>query len=129
MEDGRVELEGRLEAFGFQPTRVTIDAIERTASWRMTRGLVAAGLGVGVAPVVALVPPHIPWLLGALITGGVIARRRFTEHYTLLSMEGACPRCGEAVTTDPGRLTAERTVRCGACGQDLTMTVGFGNGS
>jgi len=121
--DGRVTLDGRLEAFGFEPTAVSIDAVARPRSWRTTRALLAAGLGLGVAPVVALVPPHIPWLLGALITGGVVAQRRFTERFTLRSMLASCPRCNQPVETEAGRLTEQRTVRCDACGQDLTLTV------
>lgn len=119
----KVKLNGRLDAFGFEPSRVTIEAIERPTSWRATRALIAAGLGLGAAPVVALVPPHIPWLIGSLAAGGVVAQRRLTEKYTLRSMTADCPRCGEPVATEAGRLTAERTVRCNACGQDLTMTV------
>lgn len=122
-EQHQVTLTGRLDAFGFQPSRVQIDAIARSNSWRMTRALLAVGIGIGIAPVAALVPPHIPWVLAALIGGTVVAGRRLTEHFTLRSMAANCPRCGEPVTTEPGRLTADRTVRCTACGQDLALTV------
>lgn len=121
--EGQVTLHGRLDAFGFEPSAATIEATARPASWRATRALIAAGLGLGAAPVVALVPPHIPWLIGSLAAGGVIARKRLTERYTLRSMTAVCPRCGKPVQTEKGRLTAERTVRCNACGQDLTLTV------
>jgi hypothetical protein len=120
---GRVELTVTLTAFGFDPRQVTIDAIARPQSWRVTRALIAGGIALGVTPVVALIPPHFPWLIGALVTGGILARRRLTERFTLITMAGACPRCGESVSTEPGRLSGDRTVRCGACGQDSSLSV------
>jgi len=118
-----VELSGRLEAFGLAPSPVTLHAIARPVSWRATRALLAAGIGLGIAPVVALVPPHVPWVLGSLIGGGVIAQRRWTEHYTLRSMEAKCPSCGAVVGGEPGRLTASRAVQCPACGKLLMLYV------
>jgi hypothetical protein len=119
----RVQLEGRLEAFGFEPRVATIEAIARPTSWRVTRALIIAGITIGVAPVVAIAPPHFPWLIGALVTGSVLAGRRLSERYTLRSITSACPRCGTSVSMEPGRLRSEQTVRCGSCGHDSTLTV------
>jgi hypothetical protein len=85
--------------------------------------LLAAGIGLGIAPVVALVPPHVPWVLGSLIGGGVIAQRRWTEHYTLRTLEAKCPRCDAVVGSEPGRLTPSRTVQCPSCRQLLMLHV------
>jgi hypothetical protein len=116
-------LEGRLEAFGFAPTRTTIEAIARDGSWRWTRALLAVGIAIGVTPVVVFVPPHFPWVIGALGAGVALAHRRLTERYTLRSMNASCPRCRAAVTAEPGRLTPERTVHCPSCGQQLVLRV------
>lgn len=116
-----VELSGRLEAFGHAPSPVTLHAIARPVSWRATRALLAAGIGLGIAPVVALVPPHIPWVLGSLIGGGVIAQRRWTEHYTLRRLDAKCPCCDAIVGSEPGRLTRSRAVQCPSCGQLLML--------
>jgi len=118
-----VLLRGRVEAFGFAPTEAEIDAIARPVSWRATRALLAAGIGLGAAPVVALVPPHIPWALGSLIGGAVIARKRATEHYTLSAFAGKCPRCGEPLATETGRLTGTRALHCDPCGLDSILHV------
>jgi hypothetical protein len=118
-----VELSGRLEAFGFAPSTVAIQAIARSTSWRMTRGLLALGIGLGVAPVVFFVPPHIPWVIAALATGGVIGQRRFTERYTLRKLDAKCPCCDAAVGLEPGRLTEERMVQCPSCSQSLMLHV------
>lgn len=122
----RVRLQGRVEAFGFPTSVASIDAIARPASWRATRALLAAGIGLGVAPVAAIIPPHIPWALGALIGGAVVARRRATERHTLRSLDAKCPRCGSALSTEPGRLTATRALQCAACGLDSIMHVANG---
>ncbi len=124
----RVNLKGRVEAFGFAPTVADIDAIARPASWRATRALLAAGIGLGAAPVVAIVPPHIPWALGSLIGGAVIARKRATEHFTLRSLDAKCPRCGEPLSTEPGRLAGTRALHCDKCGLDSILHVGDGAG-
>jgi len=121
--EGRVRLKGRVEAFGFETTDAEIDAIARPASWRATRALLAAGIGLGVAPVVAFVPPHIPWALGSLIGGAVVARKRATEHFTLRSLDAKCPRCGERLDTETGRLAGTRSLQCGKCGRDSILHV------
>jgi hypothetical protein len=121
--EGRVNLKGRVEAFGFTTTEAEIDAIARPASWRATRALLAAGIGLGAAPVVAIVPPHIPWALGSLIGGAVIARKRATEHFTLRTLAATCPRCGEPLTTEAGRLADTRSLHCDKCGLDSILHV------
>ena len=66
--------------------------------WRARRAAIALAAGLIVAPLVALVPPHAPWALGALGIGLLTARRRWAEEHTLHFLEGACPRCGEGIT-------------------------------
>lgn len=118
-----VQLTGQVEAFGFAPTEATIDAISRPASWRVTRALLALGIGIGVAPVAAIVPPHIPWAAGSVIAGAIIARRRATEHFTLRTFTAACPRCAGWLSTEPGRLAATRSLQCKGCGLDSILHV------
>ena len=120
---GRVRLTGRVEAFGFTTTDASIDAIARSASWRAMRALLAAGIGLGAAPVVAIVPPHIPWALGSIVGGAVIAQRRATEHYTLRTIEATCPRCGAALSTESGRIAGTRQLHCDGCGLDSILHV------
>lgn len=123
---GRVRLPGRVEAFGYATSAATIAAIARPVSWRATRALLAAGIGLGVAPAAAIIPPHVPWALGALVGGAVVARRRATERYTLRALEAACPRCAGPLTTEPGRLMASRALHCTGCGLDSILHVGNG---
>lgn len=114
----------RIEAFGYTPTAARAHVVERSASWRMTRALLAAAVGLGAAPVVFLVPPHVPWALAALGLGAWFARRFVRERRTLLSLDGVCPRCGAAVTThEPTALRTPHDLTCGACRQGLLVRV------
>jgi hypothetical protein len=72
-------------------------------------------LGLLVAPVVVLIPPHVPWALGALATGGFLARRRWLERFTVLDVAGSCPRCGKPVKATRGRLRSPHPVLCESC--------------
>ena len=73
------------------------------------------GIALVVAPVVALVPPHAPWLIGALATGGLFARRRWTERFTLMTVEGSCPKCCNPLDIKTGRLRQPHPLPCDAC--------------
>jgi len=114
----------RLACFGAQPTPVRVELLERPFSWRITRALLAAGIGLGIAPLAAIIPPHIPWAGAALIGGGVIARGRWVEHYTLARIEGTCPRCGGEIEMTPGRrLKSPESITCGNCGETVLLEI------
>ena len=120
----RINPPARLSCFGAAPTPARAELVERPASWRTTRALLALGIGVGIAPLAAIVPPHLPWAAAALIGGGVIARNRWREHYTLLSLAGTCPRCAGTIEQQPQRrLAAVPTVTCGHCGETVLLEV------
>lgn len=115
---------GRLNLFGHDPTPATVRVLRRSRRWRTVRALKVAGIGVVAAPVLALVPPHAPWALGALIGSLFLARRRLLETHTLVGLEGSCPHCGEAVTLEaPARLRLPHPVSCEACHHEVTLRV------
>ena len=125
MEETRiVEPPARLTLFGFPATAARVRVAARSRSWRVTRTLFV-GLGtLGITPLVALVPPHVPWAALSLGIGGVLAYRRLRERTTLLSMDGPCPRCGEAQTLPaPVPLAARHRFPCHACHHDLELEV------
>ena len=114
----------RFEAFGFQPTPARVRLAKRSASWRMTRALLSLFLGLGLAPVVALLPPHIPWAAGSIIAGCWFAWRFSRERVTLLSYDGTCPRCSGEVQAEPrAPLASSQGVHCGSCGQGLVLEI------
>lgn len=92
--------------------------------WRARRTAIALAAGLIVAPIAALVPPHAPWALGALGMGILTARRRWTEEHTLHFLQGACPRCGAAVTlSHPSRLRHPHATSCPSCQYELAIAV------
>ncbi len=76
-----------------------------------------------VAPVMGLIPPHVPWVLGALTGGGLLARRRWTERFTVMGVEGTCPRCGAAVKAANGRLRSPHPAVCEACHFEASVQI------
>ncbi|HUH13212.1 MAG TPA: hypothetical protein VMK65_08885 [Longimicrobiales bacterium] len=114
----------RLTLFGFAATAARVRVAVRTRSWRVTRALFI-GLGtLGITPLVALVPPHLPWALLSAGAGGVLALRRLRERTTLLAMEGTCPRCGAAQALEaPVPLADGHRFPCQACHHELGLEV------
>lgn len=110
-----VRLTGRAVLFGFDAADVEADVRARPRSWRLTGAAQWMGLGVLVAPVAAVVPPHAPWAIGALAVGGILARRRWRETHTLEGIAGSCPKCGEDFELKSQRLRSPHPLECEAC--------------
>lgn len=87
----------------------------RPRSWRIGGALRTVGIAALIAPAVAVVPPHAPWVIGALATGGILARRRLDERFTLIGVRGKCPKCGGVLEVKPGRLRDPHPLPCEAC--------------
>jgi hypothetical protein len=78
-------------------------------------------LFVVIAPFVAIFPPHAVWLIGALGAGAFLARRRYVERYTLLELDGTCPKCGTPFRVKPGRLHVPHPLPCEGCHHEPTV--------
>ena len=110
--------------FGFEPAVATVRIEARSRIWRLRRTLLAFGMGLVIAPFVALVPPHAPWAIGALALGALAARRRWTEHHSLLAVDGSCPGCGDRITLGSvGRLRHPHPLTCESCHHELALDV------
>lgn len=112
---------GEAILFGFDPQPVQVTIQPRSRAWRMAGAARTMGVAVVVAPFVAIVPPHAPWLIGALATGGILARRRWTEHFTVQGVEGCCPKCEAALDVKPGRLKTPHPLVCEGCHHESTL--------
>jgi hypothetical protein len=116
------KVSGRVTLFGHEPSLATVEVAARGRRWRLTRAgalLVAALL---LAPVAALIPPHAPWAIAILGAGFVFARRRWNEHFSLISLQAECPRCGaDLSTTRGGRLRAPHPVTCDECHREMRL--------
>jgi len=122
--NGMNDKTGRLEVFGHDPACARAVVIERPGSWRATRALLSGIIGLGAAPLVFFIPPHVPWALGSVLAGAWFARRFATEARTLVSLEGSCPRCGAPITISrPTPLHSPHMLSCGKCMQGVMLTV------
>lgn len=113
--------EAEAVVFGFPPTGVLARVRRRPRSWRLTGAVQRLAIFLVVAPVVTVVPPHAPWLIGALVAGGVLARRRWSERYTLEAVKGVCPKCGAGLSVKRGRLKMPHPVPCEACHHEVSL--------
>jgi len=120
-EARRLEAEAIL--FGFPSTTAVLSVRPRSVSWRATGAAARIGGFSVLAGVVAIVPPHAPWLIGALVGGAVLARRRWIERYTLESLRGSCPKCGEALKVKAGRLRTPHPAPCEGCHHESSVRI------
>jgi len=113
----------RLSLFGFEPTPARAVLRPRSRRWRMAGAVRSQAVGVLLAPLVGLVPPHAPWALGAVGVGYLLARRRWRHRFTVEAVEGTCPRCGTAVSCRAGMLRSPHPVPCDTCRHEATLEV------
>ncbi len=74
----------------------------RSLQQRALQGL-GAWLGLwALAPLVMFVPPHLPWVLAALVLGLYFGIRYWRGEYVVRAFDGACPNCGEPLELKKG---------------------------
>jgi hypothetical protein len=124
MADPQVpEVPARLVFAGGQWTEARARVIDRSAAWRRSSALMQLGWWL-LAPIVFWIPPHVPWVLAVLAVGAVRALNRFRERRTLVSLRGACPKCGtEQEFPETGRMKQPHTVTCAHCKWELQVQV------
>jgi len=121
--DGRVQVEGQAVLFGFPSTKAVLSVIPRPKAWRASGAAIRMAIGVVAAGMMAIIPPHAPWILGALAVGAIMARRRWTERYTLKAVQGQCPKCGAPLETKTSRLRRPHPLSCEACHYECALSV------
>jgi hypothetical protein len=112
--------------FGFPPASLRVRLHRRSRSWRVWGAARIFGTSLLVTPVMALLPPHAIWPVGVLLTGAFLARRRLSEHFTLLELVGMCPKCDAQLHIRGGRLREAHTLPCDGCHHQSTLKVAAG---
>ena len=118
---GDFETDAELTLFGFPPTPARVRLTARTRAWRVGGAARTFALFLVLAPFAAIFPPHAVWPIGALATGGVLARRRYVERFTLREAECVCPKCGKTLGLKPTRLRVPHPVACDACHHESSL--------
>ena len=92
----------RLTLRGHDPQPAVLGVVYRPPRTRATKALLTL-LGFWVlAPIVFLIPPHIPWALLAVAAGIYLAYRQWNGEYVVQTFSGSCPRCGATLSLAPG---------------------------
>lgn len=113
----------QIQAFGHSPADASLSAFGRPAAWRVRGAVIRLVATLILAPLVAIIPPHAPWVVAVLITGLIFTRRRWTEKLTVTAFEGDCPKCGSALSLAPGtRLLNPHALTCESCHHSLSLT-------
>lgn len=120
-DDRTFEVGGRATLFGFEDTPMAARIIARSRAWRVGGAARTFAVFALVAPLVAIFPPHAVWLIGALAVGAVLARRRYVERYTLVEVEGKCPKCGTPLSVKKGRLKRPHPLPCEGCNHEPSL--------
>jgi len=109
-----IAVQGHLRVFGCDDTPLELTVIPRSTGWRAVRAGVWFG-AAAVAGVLVILPPHVLWVLLALVAVG-LGLRKWSERFTLVELRGTCPKCGsEIAETGPGRFRPSASVDCPSC--------------
>lgn len=114
----------RLLLPGHDPTPAQAELIYRTKKSRTVKALVSL-LGFWIlTPIVALIPPHIPWALLAFLAGIYFAWSNLRGSYHVQQLEGDCPRCGNHLAVKPGsRISLPHKMTCFVCHHEPVFEV------
>lgn len=108
-------LEGEATLFGFDSVPAQAGITPRSRAWRVGGALRTMAIFVVIAPLVAVIPPHAVWFIGALLAGAFLARKRYIERFTLTRLVANCPKCGGAFDIKSQRLRIPHPVSCDDC--------------
>ena len=121
--DGLIRTAARVTLFGFESTEAFASNQPRGRRWRVGGAATTMGIFLVIAPMMAIVPPHAPWLIGALTAGIILTRRRLIERFTLISLEGTCPKCDATIDVKRTRLRIPHPLTCQSCHHQASLKV------
>ncbi|HBE00115.1 MAG TPA: hypothetical protein DC060_18195 [Gemmatimonadetes bacterium] len=121
--DGLIRTAARVTLFGFESTEAFASIQPRGRRWRVGGAARTMGIFLVIAPMMAIVPPHAPWLIGALTAGIILTRRRLIERFTLISLEGTCPKCDTTIDVKRTRLRIPHPLTCQSCHHQASLKV------
>jgi len=114
----------RVTLFGFPSAPAHAEFVHRPRSVRLTHALLALAGCWLAAPVLAIVPPHVPWLFGALAAGLYFGWKQWRGPYEVRRFEAKCPNCGGDLVVRPGaRIDLPHKLTCFSCHHEPLLEV------
>lgn len=111
-----------LPAAGSTAARVQVVHRETRARAARVAGIVVVSWLL--APAVFFIPPHVVWPVLVVAAGLYFGWREWRGEYVVHSFEGACPRCGEALTVKAGaRIRDGQRVECYGCHREPELVL------
>lgn len=111
-----MHIECLVQLGGHEAVPATLQIHQRPPGTRALRSGGFLLLFLLLALVGAIIPPHIPWALGALGAGLYLGHREWHAKMRVESFEGRCPRCGSALKLGAGQdIQLPLTLTCFHC--------------
>lgn len=112
-----------IEIFGAAPTPVFVSVVRQPLGARVMRAGIVLAVALPLAGAAVFIPlAHFVLVPGLLVAGAVIATNTLREDWRLARVQGACPRCHQALDVTPGgRFRSGRTFECPHCLNTLTL--------
>jgi len=119
----QLEIPISLTAFGFEPRAATALVVEQSTAERVGRAFVGLAMFWAMAVGGLFIPvAHFVLVPTFLAAGIILAVKRSREERRLLSVRGACPRCGaEQAFKGGGRFAPGKSLDCPACHGTFTV--------
>jgi hypothetical protein len=119
----QLEVPISLTAFGYEPRAATALVVEQSTAERVGRAFAGLGMFWALALAGLFIPVAHFILVPTFLTAGIImAVKRSREERRLLSVRGACPRCGaQQAFKAGGRFATGKSLDCPACHGTLTV--------
>ncbi|HET7321393.1 MAG TPA: hypothetical protein VFI96_02785 [Longimicrobiaceae bacterium] len=112
-----------------EPTPADLEVVDVPRKKRVSRAFMyLIGFWI-LMPIVAFIPPHIPWIVLAFFFGIYFFWKNWTGEYIVYHFDGRCPRCGHELTIEPGtKLKFPHTMNCPECHFDPVLRLKKGAG-
>jgi len=115
----------RVTLFGFKSVPAYAEVVHRPRSLRFTRAMLALAGCWCSAPVIAILPPHLPWLFVAFAAGLFFAWANWRGSYEVRCVHARCPSCGRELAIRPGaRIDLPYRLACLSCHHTPLLEVG-----
>lgn len=126
-----LEVPVSLTVFGAPAAHATATIVRHSLGRRAARALVVLGACWGLALVAVFIPlAHFLLVPGLFVLGVILATSRAREAWSIVTMQGQCPRCRlEQTLTSARRVRGQWVVHCPNCKNELALTIEPGPGA